>query len=510
MVTATTEQKLLAEKWDRYQQDPKGFITTCLDVKPEHYWSKMEEVNNSVRDNQFTAVKASHSVSKTYGAGRAAVWFKSVFNPSTVVTTAPSDNLVRNQLWKEIHAAYAGAKIELGGKMTALMWNCKPKQVILDQIEPEQRALWEKNFAIGFSTSPDTVTEYATKMQGFHNTYVLVILDEAGGILRPIWKAAIEGLMINERCKILAIGNPTDPTSIFYKVCQPGSGWNVINISVKDTPNYKEGREIIPSVAGRGYYDRMKKQYGERSNTFKVRVLGQFPEFREGTFYGRELAEAVKQTRVGDFPYDPYQRVYSFSDLGDMYTAFIFAQFSQGYIKIIDCYWNNQGAGLPEYAKVLHAKPYDYKEHYTGRDIVESNAKSVQTGLMTRDVAAQLDIDFIPVIDASFDDGIQAVRGIWPLIRINKPLCKVFLEAAEGYRKKKNESISSDDQPSFHQTPVPNAWENHMMDALRHLALAFRYQTPGMGQASGSPGPRKPTSSYKEDSKYSDYDVLNV
>ena len=329
MLTATKEQILLAKKWVGYQQDPKGFITTCLDVKKEHFWPKMEEVANSVRDNQLTAVTASHSVSKTYGAGRIANWFKSVYNPSTVVTTAPNDNLVKNQLWKEIHAAYSGAKVPLGGKMTTLGWNCKPSQDILDALEPEQRALWEKNFAIGFSTSPDTATEYATKMQGWHNTWVLVIFDEACGILRSIWKTALDGLMVNERCKFLAIGNPTDPTGMFHKVCQPGSGWNVINISVTDTPNYKQGREVVPGIAGREYYNRMKTDYGEDSNTFKIRVLGQFPEWLEGTYFGSRMAEAEADKHIGDFPWVREVPVYTFADYGDIYTAKGFVQFIQ-------------------------------------------------------------------------------------------------------------------------------------------------------------------------------------
>ena len=506
MITATKQERQIAAKWNEFQQDPKGFITTCLDVKPEHFWSKMEDVANSIRDNQFTAVHASHSVSKTYGAGRIATWFKACFNPSTIITTAPSDNLVKNQLWREIHAAYAGAKVELGGKMTGLQWDCKPTKNILEQLEPDERGLWEKNFAIGFSTSPDTVTETATKMHGFHNKWVLVILDEAGGILRPIWKAALEGLMIDERCKILAIGNPTDPIGYFADACKPGSGWNVINISVEDTPNYIESREVIPGVAGRDYYNRMANKYGKNSNTFKIRVLGQFPSYREGTFYGQEIAKArqEKPSRIGDYPHEPGLQVYTFSDLGDMYTAFLFAQLRQGRIRIIDCYWNNQGVGLPEYAKVLHSKPYDYLEHYTGDDIVGSNAKSVQTGLMTRDIAAQLGIDFIPVINPNFDDGIQTVRSIWPLLEINKPLCKVFLQAVDGYRKKKNEAISTDDQPSYHQTPIPNAWENHMMDALRHLALAYRYLIDKGTSIARRPG----TTTRKQDERSCSYNVM--
>jgi hypothetical protein len=476
---AIEQEKAIYEANKGYRNDPKGFITKCLDVKPEHYWPKMEEIANSVRDNQLTAVPACHSVSKTFGAGRIATWFKSCYFPSTVVTTAPSDNLVRNQLWREIHAAYSGASVPLGGKMTALMWDVKPSKEVLSGLKPTQRALWEKNFAIGFSTSPDTVTEHATKMQGFHNKYVLIILDEAGGLLRPIWKAVLEGLVIDERVRVLAIGNPTDPVGYFAQVCKPDSGWNVINVSVTDTPNYKENREVVPGIAGKAYYNRMAKDYGINSNTFKIRVLGQFPSYREGTFYGQEIAEARRgglDSRIGVYPYEPGLQVYTASDLGDMYTAFIFFQLRQGRIRIIDCYWNNQGVGLPEYAKMLHSKPYDYLEHYTGGDLIGSNAKSVQTGLFTRDIAAQLGINFTPILlGESFEDGIQAVRSIWPILEINKSLCKVFIQAVDGYRKKKNEALSTDDQPSYHQTPIPNAWENHMMDALRHLALAYRY-----------------------------------
>lgn len=467
-----------AKRLFEYQDDPKGFITTCLDVKPEYFWDKMQEIAESVRDNQFTAVPAGHDVSKTYLAGRLSVWFKTCFVPSTVITTAPSDKLVKNQLWREIHTTHSGAKIPLGGKMNTLDWDCKPSKHILEELSPEERALWEKNFAIGFSTSPDTAKEHATKMQGWHNKWVFVILDEAGGILRAIWKAALEGLMINERCKILAIGNPTDPTGYFYKVCQPGSGWNVINISVTDTPNYKKGREIIPNVAGRAYYERMKKDYGEDSNTFKIRVLGQFPEWLEGTYYGLRLAKAKKEERVGDYPCDEHAPVYTFNDFGDIYTATIFVQFLHGMIRIIDDYWDYEGMGLPAWSKVLDSKGWTYRDNFAGPDLDTSNRKSFQTGKTTIDVAAELGKSLTPVINHRFNDGIAAARGIWPFIQINKKTCPTFIAAMAGYGKKKNIAASTDEQIVFHDQEA-KTWHRHMADALRHVAIAFRYMEIG-------------------------------
>ena len=296
VATLSKDEILIGENWPKYREDPVGFFTGPLGLRPEWVWPKMVDVLESLRDNQFTAVHACHSVSKTFLAGRAVVWFKSCFQPSTVVTTAPSDNLVRNQLWREIHAGYAAAGGEkiLGGSMTSLQWDLKPSRQILAQLKPYEAEQWEKNFAIGFSTTPDQAADHATKMHGFHNEWVLVVLDEACGLLPQIWRTVMDSLVTNERVKVLAIGNPTDPDGTFAQVCQPGSGWNVINIKVQDTPNYQEDREIIPSVAGRDYEQRMRETYGEDSNTYRVRVLGEFPYFREGVFYGHET-QLMKQ-----------------------------------------------------------------------------------------------------------------------------------------------------------------------------------------------------------------------
>jgi len=506
MVIATAKHKQqIYNDLIAYRDDPIGCFVNMLDVKPNHIWSKMVDICESVRDNQFTAVPAGHDVSKTYTAGRVAVWFKTCFQPSTVITTAPSDNQVRNQLWREIHTAHAGAKVNLGGKISSLMWDVKPQPDVLKRLTPADRALWEKNFAIGFSTSPDTVTEHATKMQGWHNQWLLVILDEACGIMPQIWRTVMESLIVNERCKVLAIGNLTDPLSPFAKACEPDSGWNTIRISVKDTPNYIERREIIPNVTGRAYEESIRTKYGIHSNTYKIRVLGEAPEYREGTFYGKELAEALHGGRVGEYPHDPTAKVFHFWDLGDIYSAGIFAQVLRGRIRIIDCYWDNQGLGIPTIANVMHAKRYIYADGFAGPDLDGSNRKSAQTGMATRDVAAQLGIGLRSVIRHSFEDGIEATRGIWPLLEINQPLCKTFIDAAKGYRKRKNEALSTEDQPVYYQE-VLKTWERHMMDALRHLAIAYRYMDME-GQLLGISA-LMPEMSHVSDMRSWDYDPL--
>lgn len=243
-----------------YQEDPIKFFVDVLGVPQEFIWYKMKEVAEAVRDNRKTAVKAGHSVSKTYTAARLALWFLYCFGPrATVVTTAPSHSQVEQLLWREIRDAHANATVPLGGE---------PTKTQLD--------LSEKWFATGFSTRPDTVTQQATRVQGYHNDHLLVIFDEAAGIEKPIWDAA-DGLLTSGHVRFLAIGNPTTSMGNFPN-CFKDSSFKQITISCLDTPNFIKGKDIIPGLANLEYVDDMKKRYGEDSDVYKSRILGQIPE----------------------------------------------------------------------------------------------------------------------------------------------------------------------------------------------------------------------------------------
>ena len=425
----------------------------------------------------------------TFTTGRLVAWYKTCFLPSTVITTAPSENQVKNQLWREIRASFVGAKVPLGGSLHTTSWDMKPSKEVLAKLSNEERENWEKNFAMGFSTTPDSASENATKIAGFHNTHVLVCLDEAGGIHPIIWNTVMEGLISDENCKVLAIGNPTDPESEFYRVCYSDTedmesgktytsdaGFHVITISCMDTPNYKTGKRLIPGLAGRDYVERMEKRLGKDSDKFRYRVKGLFPTFKEGTYYGQLMAKAEKEGRVGEFPHDPTAKVHTFSDYGDRWTGTLYVQFLRGRIRIIDEYWDNEGQGLPAWVNACNCKDYTYGDHFGGPDLRGSNAKSFQTGRTTVDIAASLGFDLQSVIKHSFNDGLEATRGIFSLIQINKDKCPQTIAALKGYGKKKNEALSSPDQPVYHDQPA-KTWHRHLADAVRHLAMAYRYMT---------------------------------
>jgi hypothetical protein len=256
-----------------YRNNPIAFLTDILDVKKEHVWDKMREVVESVKNNRRTAVKAAHSVSKTYTAARLALWYLYCFYPCTVVTSATTFTQVEQVLWRDIRLAHSCANFDLGGVPNTTKLDL---QSFFSKVDNDgKKHKMEKWFAIGVSVRPDTVTQQATAIQGYHNEHVLVVLDEAAGIHKTIWDA-VDSLIVDEKCKVLAIGNPTSSQGEFVN-CFGSPDWNKITISVMDTPNYKEDKEVIPKLAGREFAEFIGRKYGEESAYYKSRVLGEIP-----------------------------------------------------------------------------------------------------------------------------------------------------------------------------------------------------------------------------------------
>jgi hypothetical protein len=45
--------------------------------------------------------------------------------------------------------------------------------------------------------------------------------------------------------RVLAIGNPDDPSSPFAQICKPRSGWNVVTVPAFDTLAYTGEEDLL-------------------------------------------------------------------------------------------------------------------------------------------------------------------------------------------------------------------------------------------------------------------------
>jgi hypothetical protein len=272
-------QQLEAPKPDPHINDPAGWIRTRLG---EHPWSKQQEIAEAVVNHRRTAVKSCHDSGKSFIASRLADWWIDVHPPGEafVVSTAPTYKQVHAILWEEIRKAAKSA--ERRGKKL-------PGRVL-------QSDEWklDDGTLVGFGRKPADTDEHG--FQGIHRRYVLVIIDEACGVPDQLW-TAVETITTNADCRILAIGNPDDPNTEFGRVCKPGSGWNVIQISAFDTPNFTDEPVpdgLRPLLLSPEWVEDKKRRWGVESPRYTAKIMGDFPDIGDDTLIPPSWIEAAQ------------------------------------------------------------------------------------------------------------------------------------------------------------------------------------------------------------------------
>lgn len=239
----------------RWRADPTAWVK---ERAHGFVWSKQRMILESLRDNDQTAVPTCHTIGKSHAAALAVCWWIDSHDPGTafVVTTAPTGAQVKAILWRYINRIHQEA--QLIGRTNMTEWLVG-------------------NELVGYGRKPSEYQPDA--FQGIHAQFVLVVIDEACGVPEQLWDAA-STLTSNAGSRTLAIGNPDDPNSRFAKVCNPGSGWNIIQIGAHDTPNFtgEEVPEVVSaSLISPKWVAQKKIDWGVDSPLYMSKVLGQFP-----------------------------------------------------------------------------------------------------------------------------------------------------------------------------------------------------------------------------------------
>lgn len=266
---------------DSYRTNPQGWAEDVLGL---HMWSKQVQVCESVRDHKRTTVAAAHSVGKSAIASVLACWWIAVHPPgeAIVITTAPTYRQVNAILWEEMRKHHRVAEergFPLPGKITgADVWKLDNGQIV------------------GFGRKPKDGDSHA--FQGIHRRYVLVIIDEACGVMEELW-TGVEAITTTANSRILAIGNPDDRETTFgdtFCDVRYEKLWNRISIPAHDSPNFT-GEQVpdpLPDVlVQRSWVQDRLQAWGEEDPRYKSKVLAEFSEDGEmGLFNSPLLAQA--------------------------------------------------------------------------------------------------------------------------------------------------------------------------------------------------------------------------
>ena len=207
-------------------------------------WETFAPINQTKKG---IAVKSGQGPGKTAAVAVGAL-FRLMQQPgSFVLVTSPTRRQVEDIFISEIQRRLAKAPIEF--------------QQMIDVQKTRVRvggfSKWEMVTAT--SVRPENV-------QGYHEENMTVVVDEASGIPRKIW-STLKGTVTQPGNLLIAIGNPNERDSEFFDMFNKDAHlYHCLTWNAEESPN-----------VDKKHITRMAAEYGRESDTYRVRVLGEFP-----------------------------------------------------------------------------------------------------------------------------------------------------------------------------------------------------------------------------------------
>lgn len=280
-------QQQLADTVVSYSLDPEGFVlfafpwgkegTDLAHAKGPRAWQsdvlrfigdKLTEgyERDAVLMPILQAVASGHGIGKSALVAMLTAWALCTCPDTKVVITANTEPQLRTKTFPEISKWFR--------LLICAHW-FKVHGMSIHSTLPGHVRTWRA----------DAVTWSETNLEAFaglHNIgrRILLIFDEASGIIDHVWEVA-EGALTDEGTEIIwcAFGNPTQPSGRFFECFnRQRNRWNskqVDSRTIEGTNN--------------ALFDQWAAVYGDDSDFMRVRVKGQFPRSGSMQFINSEI-----------------------------------------------------------------------------------------------------------------------------------------------------------------------------------------------------------------------------
>ena len=258
----------------RYRNNPVLFVQEVLNTSPDPW--QIELLNHIAKGERRISVRSGHGVGKSTGASWAIIWYLLLRYPVKVVVTAPTSSQLYDALFAELKR-----------------WVKELPPTLRDMLEVKQDRIEVKEAQTeAFVSARTSRAEQPEALQGVHSENVMLIGDEASGIPEQVFEAAA-GSMSGHNAVTILLGNPVRSSGFFYDTHNRlANDWVTMKVSCVDSPRVSEA-----------YVDEMKSRYGEESNAYRIRVLGEFPRSDDDTIIPMELLELAKHRDVDASPH---------------------------------------------------------------------------------------------------------------------------------------------------------------------------------------------------------------
>lgn len=247
-----------------FRTRPVEFVQQVLKAEPLP-WQRTFLQSIAAGERRIS-VRAGHGVGKSTACAWALIWFMLTRYPQKSVLTAPTAGQLFDALFSEVKR-----------------WVNALPDMLKDNIEVfSDRIVLKASPESSFMSARTSSAERPEALAGVHSENVLLICDEASAIPEPVFESAA-GSMSGHSATTVLIGNPTRNTGLFFRTHhQLSSDWTTMHVSCMDNP-----------LVSRDFINQIKNTYGEASNAFRVRVLGEFSLREDDVLIAAELVDSA-------------------------------------------------------------------------------------------------------------------------------------------------------------------------------------------------------------------------
>lgn len=279
-----------------YESDPHAWLS---DVLGKRWYSRQEEIVQSFMSSSRTAVKSANGCGKSAVVADLITWIVATGVPSETlcIVSAPTLSQIEKVIFAYLKVnkglAEQHGTVLPGRIMETLAWK-------LDGDNGAEFLVFGKR-----PSDQDIVSSF----QGTRKRNTYVFLDEAGGLPQEMFTAA-EAVATGAGSRILAIGNPDRRGTEFHRIFTDpklSQDWSLHTISAFDLPTFT-GEDVYPDEESQknflsgltsvDWVDHKKRAWGEDSARYKSKVLGEFPDEADNTFFPQATIDSGFDTEI--------------------------------------------------------------------------------------------------------------------------------------------------------------------------------------------------------------------